>query len=88
MAEIRVYGATWCHMTTEAMDHLNELGVDYEFIDIEQDPDAARWVAAQNGGKEKKPTLDINGLVLSEPSAAELDAALRDSGVPTGGRRA
>ena len=86
MAEIKVYGTNWCHTTTDTLDHLNELGVDYEFIDIDQDREAARWVEAQNGGKQKKPTLDINGRILSEPSDAELDAALRDAGVPTGGQ--
>jgi mycoredoxin len=55
---------------------LDQAGVDYEYIDIDQDRDAAAWVAAQNGGKEKKPTLDIDGEVLSAPSNAELDAVL------------
>jgi mycoredoxin len=76
MAGIKVYGADWCPLTAEAREHLDQLGVDYEYIDIEKDPAAAKWVKEQNGGKEKKPTIDIDGLVLSEPSNRELDAAL------------
>ena len=76
MARIKVYGADWCPLTAEAREHLDELGVEYEYINIEEDPAAAKWVKQQNGGKEKKPTIDIDGLILSEPSNRELDAAL------------
>jgi len=78
---IKVYGADWCPTTTTTREHLDELGVDYDYIDVEADRAAAKWVKDQNGGKEKKPTLDINGNVLSTPSEEELDAALRDAGV-------
>ena len=44
------------------MEHLRSLGVDYEYINIEQDPAAREWVKKQNGGKEKKPTVKIQEL--------------------------
>lgn len=74
---IRVFGTTWCPMTTATLRHLDQLGVKYQFIDIEADPKAAQWVRRQNDGKERKPTLDIDGVILSEPSNAEVDSALR-----------
>ena len=77
MAAIKVYGADWCGMTTRTLSHLDELGVEYEYIDVEQDPKASEWVKSHNGGKEKKPTLDISGQVLSEPSNGQLDDVLR-----------
>ena len=81
MTAIKVYGADWCQPTTLVREYLDELGVDYDYIDIEADPEAAKWVREQNGGKEKKPTVDIDGVVLSTPSRNELDAALREAGV-------
>ena len=60
--------------------HLKRLGVPYRYIDIEKDQDAAAWVAAQNNGKEKKPTIDIGGAILTEPSDRELDEALAAAG--------
>jgi glutaredoxin len=81
MPNVTVYGADWCPLTKAALLHLDELGVDYDYIDIEQDPEAAKWVADNNGGKEKKPTISVEGAVLSEPSNAELDDVLRDKGV-------
>ncbi len=76
MSRVEVYGADWCEDTKRTRKHLDELGVDYDYINIEQDEEAARWVKEQNGGKERKPTLKINGRVLSTPSNEELDAAL------------
>ena len=76
MADIKVYGADWCGPTQSTLSHLNRRGLDYDYINIDEDRTAAKWVAEQNGGREKKPTLDIKGLVLSEPSNSELDEAL------------
>lgn len=77
MSKVKVYGADWCGDTQRSLKHLDEAGVDYDYIDIEKDEEAARWVREQNNGKERKPTIDINGRVLSVPSNEELDAALK-----------
>jgi mycoredoxin len=77
MPAITVYGADWCPLTKAALSHLNQLGVEYQYIDIDEDPSAAKWVADHNGGKEKKPTIDVQGEVLTTPSNAELDQVLR-----------
>ncbi len=76
MADVKVYGADWCSMTKRTLAHLKERGVKFEYIDIDNNREAAKWVAQQNGGKEKKPTLDIGGTVLSEPTNDELDEVL------------
>ena len=81
MANVKVYGADWCPLTKNALLHLKELNVQYEYINIDKDRDAAKWVAEQNGGKEKKPTIDIDGEVLSEPTDDELDEALEAKGL-------
>ena len=76
MKSVKVYGADWCPMTRRSLDHLRLLGVPFDYIDIEEDPAASEWVKGQNDGKELKPTIDIDGRVLAEPSNEELDAAL------------
>jgi hypothetical protein len=35
-------------------------------------------VRQQNHGREKKPTLDIDGTILTEPSDDDLDETLRE----------
>jgi glutaredoxin len=77
MSKVKVYGADWCHDTQRTLKHLDELGVDYDYINVEEDEAASRWVKEQNNGKERKPTLEIDGRVLSVPSNEELEAALR-----------
>ena len=78
--EVKVYGADWCHDTQHTLKRLKELGVAHKYIDVEQDAQAAEWVKEHNDGKERKPTLDIAGQVLSVPTDHELDSALREKG--------
>lgn len=79
--QVKVYGAGWCSMTTRTKSYLDELGVPYEYIDVEQDSAASEWVKSQNGGKEKKPTVDVAGEVISEPANSELKELLEKQGV-------
>lgn len=83
MATVTVYGADWCPLTRAALMHLDKVGVEYKYIDIDEDPEAAKWVADHNDGKEKKPTIDVDGEVLTEPTDAELDDVLRAKSVLT-----
>ncbi len=78
--EVKVYGADWCHDTQDTLKHLKELGVAHVYIDVEGDEEASAWVKQHNDGKERKPTLDIAGQVLSVPTNRELESALREKG--------
>ena len=81
MSDIKLYGANWCPLTRRTRAHLDGVGVAYDYINIDNDREAAAWVAAHNEGKEKKPTLDVAGEVLTTPSNAELDSVLRAKGI-------
>lgn len=81
MEKVKVYGADWCGDTRRSRAVLDRLGVEYDYIDVEQDEGAARWVREQNEGKERKPTLKIAGRVLSVPGDEELERALRAEGL-------
>ena len=81
MFGVKVYGADWCEDTQHAREFLDRLGVKYEYVNVEQDESAAAWVREQNGGKERKPTVDIAGQVLAVPTDHELTGALRERGL-------
>ena len=81
MAAVKVYGADWCGDTRHALEFLDGLGVKYDYINVEQDEQASEWVKEQNGGKERKPTLDVGGQILSVPTDHELVSALRELGL-------
>jgi mycoredoxin len=57
------------------------LGVAYQYINVEDDPQASAWVKQQNNGKERKPTVKIGEQVLAEPSNEELEETLRQEGL-------
>jgi mycoredoxin len=79
MTAVKVYGTDWCGDTQETLSHLDRLGVKYQYVNIDDDEKAAAWVRHQNDGKEKKPTIDIGGIILSEPSESDLDIALKEN---------
>lgn len=79
--DVKVYGAERCEDTQATLYHLDSLGVQHRFIDIDQDPDAMAWVVQQNGGKQVTPTLDVQGQILSVPDEPRLEDILRAKGL-------
>lgn len=80
-SRIQVFGADWCGPTSRARRHLDNLGVDYDYINVDQNSEASRWVKSQNNGKEKKPTIRIDDVVLTYPSDQEVEEVLRTKGL-------
>src|SRR5919204_591730 len=58
MFGVKVYGADWCEDTQHTRQFLERLGVSYEYVNIERDESARAWVREQNGGRERKPTVN------------------------------
>ena len=81
MNRVKVYGADWCKDTQNARERLDNMGVGYDYVNIEEEKEASDWVKEQNGGKERKPTIKIDERVLSVPADDELENALRDRGI-------
>ncbi len=61
MASIKMYTTTWCGDCRNAKRFLNEQGVVYEEINIEEHEDAAAYVMKVNDGKRKVPTFEVDG---------------------------
>ncbi|MBV9126240.1 MAG: glutaredoxin family protein [Planctomycetes bacterium] len=81
MSNVQVYGTDWCEDTQHARQHLESLGVDYDYINVDRDKEASDWVKILSHGKERKPTIEIGEEVLIEPNDQDLDQALRANGV-------
>ncbi|MFZ4661946.1 MAG: FAD-dependent oxidoreductase [Caldilineaceae bacterium] len=74
---ITVYGAYWCPDCRRSKQFLGEHQIPYAWVDIEQDPEAERFVIEKNAGKRIIPTLVFaDGTVLVEPSNAQLATKL------------
>ncbi len=81
MNRVKVYGADWCEDTQRARERLDNMGVGYDYVNVEKEQGASDWVKEQNGGKERKPTIKIDERVLSVPADDELENALRERGI-------
>ena len=77
MADIIMYGTTWCPDCTRAKRILERNNIPYTWINIEQDTAARARVQEINGGYMSVPTILFpDGSVLVEPSNSELESKL------------
>ena len=75
--KIKIYATTWCGDCRFAKRWFDAHGVDYEYINIEQDEQAAELVVKLNNGMRMVPTIIFpDGSILVEPTARALAAKL------------
>jgi len=70
--QITVYGASWCSHTRSVRLFLNQHGVPYHYLDVDQDDDVAIKVEELNNGYRSTPTLQVDSEIVTEPSDEEL----------------
>lgn len=72
-----IYSTAWCGYCHRLKAQLHRAGVTFTEIDIEDDPEAARFVAAVNGGNMTVPTVALpDGRVLTNPPLATVLSGL------------
>ena len=75
--KIILYGTSWCGSTRRARTLLDEEKIEYVWVDIEKDDEAAKYVESVANGFRSVPTLRFpDGTVLVEPSMFELRSKL------------
>lgn len=73
--KVRMYATTWCGDCRMAKRWLDAHSIPYEYINIEEDESAAKYVMQVNGGYRSVPTIVCpDGTVLIEPSSRQLAA--------------
>ena len=73
--KIKMYATTWCGDCRFAKRWLDAHGIEYDYINIEEDEKAAEIVVKVNKGARSVPTILFpDGSVLVEPNARELAA--------------
>ena len=83
MPDVKVYTTGWSTDCQQAKQFLDDEGIFYDEIDIEESVEGARFVEHANNGKRIVPTFDIGGIVFSlKPfNWKELQAELERLGV-------
>ena len=76
-AALTVYSTTWCGYCRRLKTQLDQAGIEYAEIDIEQNPESADFVGSVNNGNHVVPTvLFADGSTATNPSLAEVERAL------------
>jgi mycoredoxin len=71
--KIKFYGTSWCPSSRRAKNLLIKNGIDFEWINIDEDPAARSFVIEVNNGNRSVPTIVFpDGDILAEPSNQEL----------------
>jgi glutaredoxin len=55
-----MYSTTWCPDCRRAKDFLRKRGVEFDEINIEDDPDAEDLVIEVNDGRRRVPTIKVD----------------------------
>jgi glutaredoxin len=75
--KILVYGALWCSDCRRSKKFLTGQQVNFDWIDVENDPVAAETMQKINGGVQSIPTIVLpDGQILIEPTNQALAEAL------------
>jgi len=61
VAQIRMYFTPGCGDCRAAKRFLEEAGVAYEGVNIEEHPEAVDLILEKNNGKHKVPTFEVDG---------------------------
>ena len=84
--DVLLYVNAWCGDCRRAIRFLDEHGIPYRTIDLDDHPEAADIVTAINRGSRSVPTILVDGEhVATEPSRAELAAIFGVEEAPSSG---
>lgn len=62
MRDVLLYTTTWCGDCHRTKRRLDEMGIPYKEVNIEEHPDAVDVVLKHNAGKRRVPTMLIDGV--------------------------
>jgi glutaredoxin len=78
MSNIKMYGTPTCRDCVIAKQVFQELGTEYEFINIENDEEATKKAIELNNGVRRIPVIIFaDNSILVEPTGEELKSKMR-----------
>ncbi len=70
---LTMYSTPWCGYCVRLKVQLERAGIDFDVIDIAEEPGAAEYVMAVNGGTQTVPTMVFpDGSALTNPTFAQV----------------
>ena len=78
---LTMYSTTWCGYCHRLKTQMDREGIQYQVVDIEQDPAAAKFVESVNGGNQTVPTLHFDdGTAMTNPTIVQVKKHLQTVG--------
>ncbi|MGA1416556.1 MAG: mycoredoxin [Candidatus Nanopelagicaceae bacterium] len=77
-----MYSTSWCGYCKRLKSQLNDLGITFEEVNIEEVPGTAEIVEKVNNGNQTVPTLVFSdGTAMTNPSAKQVEEKLQSLGI-------
>jgi mycoredoxin len=74
---VTMYSTTWCGYCRRLKSQMERAGITYTEVNIELDPESAKFVESVNNGNQLVPTLLFpDGSALPNPSLAQVKQRL------------
>ncbi len=74
---VTMYTTPWCGYCHRLKGQLDREGIEYDVVDIEQQPEAASVVESANNGNQTVPTLVyVDGTAQTNPSVGQVKEKL------------
>ncbi len=73
---VRLFSTTWCGHCRRLKRQLEEAGIAYEEIDLDEQQHFGDKIVAKSGGYRIVPTVEVGGELLINPSVDEVKGAL------------
>lgn len=72
-----MYSTVWCGYCKRLKTAMKASGIPFTEVDIERDPEAAKFVMSVNSGNQTVPTVKFaDGSALTNPSIAQVKTKL------------
>jgi len=72
---IIMYTTAWCGYCRRLARQMTEAGIAFQTVDIEDHRHLGDRIEAVTGGNRTVPTIEIEGVLLVNPSIGEVEAA-------------
>ena len=78
MGKIKMYGTTWCWDCHRAKDYLDSNKIEYDWTDVDEEPEFAEYIKTLNNGIQRVPTIVFeDGSILIEPTNEDLEKKIK-----------
>lgn len=78
---VTMYSTQWCTYCRRLKSQMDREGIEYQVVDIENDPKSAEYVMSVNGGNQTVPTITFvsasgKDTTMTNPTIVQLKQAL------------